>query len=377
MKKIYSLMILLAGLFCCIACDDDRDSNPTLKEPTDFILNTPRYTSGIYDLKNTESIQLTCSQPDYGFTAAVTYGVQVSMNEDFSDPKDLTTTYNTAKMDVDASEMAIALSELSGYVDEESYPADWIFPVYVRLSAVITESGADPIYSNVIKLPEVKSYFALKAMEMPENIYIIGNTIGNWDWGKAPAMIPVYGTAGQFWTIQYLGKTKDGDFAECKFNTEKDWNAGTPFGISADIDDASKTLAGLSGDNNIKVGNPGWYIVVVTTEISGRDYIFHVQFLEPKVYLTGDPSGGFDQFTDDRLFTVPADNGEFVSPACKAGGELRMCIKLENHDWWHTEFLVLNGKIEYRGAGGDQERVTVSAGQVVRLNFSEGTGTIE
>ena len=40
------------------------------------------------------------------------------------------------------------------------------------------------------------------------------------------------------------------------------------------------------------------------------------------------------------------------------------------------EFVVLNGKIEYRGNGGDQERATVGAGKTVTLDFNAGTGTI-
>ena len=35
----------------------------------------------IYDLKNAQSVELTCSQPDYGFPAATTYTVQASLNK--------------------------------------------------------------------------------------------------------------------------------------------------------------------------------------------------------------------------------------------------------------------------------------------------------
>jgi len=41
------------------------------------------------------------------------------------------------------------------------------------------------------------------------------------------------------------------------------------------------------------------------------------------------------------------------------------------------EFIVLDGKIVYRGNGGDQERVSVSEGQKAYLNFTDGTGVFK
>lgn len=46
-------------------------------------------------------------------------------------------------------------------------------------------------------------------------------------------------------------------------------------------------------------------------------------------------------------------------------------------DWWTREFIILNGKIAYRGNGGDQERVRVTAGNTITLDFKAGTGTIQ
>lgn len=49
-----------------------------------------------------------------------------------------------------------------------------------------------------------------------------------------------------------------------------------------------KANAGI-GDNggNIKISNPGWYIVAVKTTIAGRSYTYAVDFLEPTVYVCG------------------------------------------------------------------------------------------
>ncbi|KAA6303996.1 SusF/SusE family outer membrane protein, partial [termite gut metagenome] len=165
MKKISMLSALLFGVCLFYACEDDRDSNPTLKNPDEFTLNTPKYASGIYDLKNTKSVQLTCIQPDYGFTAATTYSVQIATKLDFSEFLTLPTTYTTAKIEADASEIAVSLVGLLGIDDEESYPAD-PFPVYVRLSAALHGHIGETL-SNVVKLSSVKGYYALEAVTMP------------------------------------------------------------------------------------------------------------------------------------------------------------------------------------------------------------------
>jgi len=382
MRKIYNIMTLLACLTFFWACETDK--GPTLLMPDSFVLNTPIYVSGIYDLRNTETVLLTTSQPDFGFTAATTYRVQVATESSFKDFVTLPTSYTTARMEVSAKEMAVALVGLLGITDEADFPTD-PFPVYIRLSAELLNGGSQ-VLSNIIQLPKVRSYFALDAMVMPDNMYLIGNVAGNWDWAASTTMVPVYGTPGKFWSIQYLGQTSDGNNAEIKFNTARAWD-GNEFGISADIDDASKALANISGDGNIVIGNPGWYVVVVTTEISGRDYIYHVQFLPPNVYLFGPAAGGSWGPTDAQLFTVPdislGADANFVSPAFTGNalgdsdGGVRACVVLSGEDWWHTEFMVFDGTLIYRGAGGDQARVSGSIGQKLSINFTKGTGKIE
>jgi hypothetical protein len=380
MKRIYSILVLLLGVFIFASCDDDRGSNPVLVEPTAFVLNTPKYVSGVYDLKNTESVQLTCTQPDYGFTAVTTYSVQVALNSGFSDYTTLATTYNTAAMEVNAKEVAVALVGLLGVDKVEDYPND-LFPVFVRLEAALS-NGSGKVVSNVIELPKGKGYFALEEMVLPTKMFVIGNVAGNCDWTNSIEMVPVYGeeNLGMFWGIVYLGETGEGAKAEIKFNWEKAWDAGDAFGFeNSTIDDASKTLAGVSsGDGNIKINNSGWYLVVVKVEIEGRSYKYNIQFLAPNIYSTGDPMGGWDVPDETRLFTVPeAADGEFVSPAFIYSGELRICVKLDGIDWWKSEFVILGGKIEYRGTGGDQERVNVAAGKKAYLKFSDGIGYIQ
>ena len=78
MKNLYKLFTLTMGLLALSACEADRDSNPVLNEPDTFVLNVPAFASNnVYDLKNSESLELTCTQPDYGIPMATTYSVQI------------------------------------------------------------------------------------------------------------------------------------------------------------------------------------------------------------------------------------------------------------------------------------------------------------
>ena len=58
-------------------------------------------------------------------------------------------------------------------------------------------------------------------------------------------------------------------------------------------------------------------------------------------------------------------------------GGIRACVSIEGCDWWKTEFMVFNGELKYRATGGDQERVNGTKGQVLSINFTQGTGDIK
>ena len=59
-KILKSFLIIGLGLGIFTACDDDRDSNPTLISPTEFVLNTPAISGTVIDLANSSSIEISC-----------------------------------------------------------------------------------------------------------------------------------------------------------------------------------------------------------------------------------------------------------------------------------------------------------------------------
>ena len=385
MNKIYSIAILMASLLFLWSCQEDEKI--VMQQPDSFVLNVPKYVSGIYDLQNMETIEFTTSQPDYGFTGTPIYSVEISLSPDFSNYEILPTRSTLAKFNISAADLALALVGMHGVTDENDYPTE-PHPLYVRLSSVLNAKNDGEVKSNIVTLPQVKGFFALDPMVMPENMYIIGNVAGNWGWDNATEMIPIWGSEGKFWAMQYLGQTADGDNAQVKFNTDKAWD-GNEFGFGeATVGENSTADAGASdADGNIGIGNPGWYIVVVTTTINGRDYEYSVDFHAPHVYLQGGVASGNWGTTDEAYrFAIPdlsmGADAEFISPAFtgaapEGDGGTRASIVLEGHEWWHTEFMVFNGVFVPRGAGDDQDRVAGSVGQKLHINFTERTGKIE
>ena len=193
-------------------------------------------------------------------------------------------------------------------------------------------------------------------------LYLTGD---HYDWGgKWLSLTPVHSHPTISWTIIYLHEGE-----QFKFAPQAGW--GNDFGMNVEsvVDNAGMNP---SGDNNIVVGNAGWYLIKVDNTEGARK----VEFLKPNVYLIGNTATAGWSVDDSGLFQIPAEeNGLFVSPAFVADDEVRMCVKLDDCDWWQSEFVVTTkGQIDFRGAGDDQARVKVKAGQKCYLNFATGGG---
>ena len=378
MKKISILAFLFAGMLSFSSCESDRDSNPVLQEPTEFVLNTPAYVNTTYDLANSTSLELTCSQPNFGYTAPTVYAVQVALNQSFENAIHLDTKYSPAKMNVDASEIAVAVTNLA--VAEGKTEADFplVAPLYVRVVAELNSATQTikSITSNVIELPTVKTEFALPPVLLPETVYVVGNHNG-WNWGNSLPATLVWGTDNMWWRMTYL----DGGW---KFNSATEWNGSeVGFDGAAEIIDNANADITRSDDGNIVTNNPGWYLLVFTAEVVGRDVKYKVAINKPEVWMIGDVTGvdWQDRAAGWQLEVPTTADGEFVSPAFAAAASadngVRVYCPIEGHDPWHSEFMVFDGTIKYRGTGGDQDRVTAAAGQKLYLNFSTDKGEIK
>lgn len=392
MTKIFKFaFLLLCSVTLFTACSDDNSENPVLKAPTTFRLNTPELAAnGVYDLAHSTSVELTCTQPDYGFPAVTKYTVMVGTKADMSDEKAMTTTFTTAKMNLDAKELAILLTNLfkeQGHSKQE-FPLD--VPVYIRVKAVQTTADSKDIEgtaitSNTITLNKVHLEYSIPSVQVPKNLYIVGN-FNNWNWNTSLTMTQVNSATNIFWHLVYIGGT--GNSAGIKFNTDKTWDIPS-MGYDQIVINKAGDKAGdiINTNGNIGTTKPGWYLMIVECSIEGNKLVYNVTFNEPNVYLMGHvtKSNGWDELQADAKFSVPeVADADFVSPEFSksvAGGDdhgVRVYVKIPDFDWWKSEFIVYDGKIAYRGNGGDQTpRVAGAVGQKVYLNFTKETGEIK
>ena len=190
MKKFSYIFIGLLALLFATACEEPQDVNPVLQTPTKFVLNNPVMSTQYIQLTPTSTVNLSCSQPDYGYAAAANYYAQVSFTEDFAEYVEVNENPYTycAKMEVSGEELAIAMCKLRGVTTEESYVDEPACPLYLRIRAEIKGAPAQSaIFSNVVVLQQVKAYYAVK---LPGYIYLVGQPSG---WNE-----PSAGNAGHY-----------------------------------------------------------------------------------------------------------------------------------------------------------------------------------
>ncbi|MBQ8673045.1 MAG: SusE domain-containing protein [Bacteroides sp.] len=320
MKNIKILTLALAGLLGFTACDDDNDSNPVVQQPETFQLNTPALAGNTYDLEHTQSIALTCKQPEYGYTAAVVYYLQMSLDgtwvpatsaeADDATFVELDGSFTTCELAMDATAVNRNIVKLAGYESAADVPADGV-TLYVRSRATLA-SGYE-CFSNVIELKVQPHYVALVSAD-PELWYLIGGCIGDGSWGSEIGvsvfpMSPVEN--GVFDDVTGQGPlTYTGYFpADMGFKLVKipgKWD--DQWGAKADnsITDPVKN-DGASGD--FKVKTSGYYRIDLDTK---KDELIITAVDEadtPKEYTQMLIAGGFNGWAEAEMSPVTTIEG--------------------------------------------------------------------
>lgn len=387
-KRICNISWLLALLAVVTlgftACDTDTDSNPTLDLShvgEGFPLNVPANAeNNTYDLANATSLELTCSQPNYGgMPLMVRYYVQVSLTEDFASYRELATSYTKAKMAVDAREINDAMVELFQEANPDTdYPATPC-PLYIKLRAVI--DGTDNMgetYSNVITLPSVLASYQAPEATFETQLYVVGQAIGE-AWSTWKPVPQIYDMPGCYYTVVYVPEGTGFKWGAY----EQDWRG---YDRIRNWDDVAGADVSASSDGNIVFANGGWYTLFFEAEIVGSSVQYDLHILPAEVYVIGNSMGGNWNVADPTLaLQAPADQtGDWVSPAFTGSGELRAYVNVPGYDWWRTEFTLHNGEVYWRDVNiidswselGSDYAVQVSPGQCLYVNFDSNTGEV-
>jgi hypothetical protein len=193
-----TLLIGIASLFT--SCKDDRDANPTLQSPTSFTVNTPASADQYIQLSADNTVHLTWSQPNYGYTTQATYNIQAGIvqndgsikwsERDIKDddgnvighaPDFMSTNYYTCNAELSAEEIAQEINMADGVTKEEQYVDKGFRKIALRVRAAIFEAlttlvPGSAIFSEPVFFNHMASFKTVKA---PGSIFLIGN-INNW-----------------------------------------------------------------------------------------------------------------------------------------------------------------------------------------------------
>lgn len=310
-------MFLGIGLSLFSACEDDNDSNPIVQQPETFELNTPALGGNVYDLEKSSYIQLTYKQPDYGYTAAVTYYAQVSMTDKWNDAtEESEATYvelngnsSTCEFGVETSQVDRAIMQLGGY-DEETVPQEAV-KIYIRLRATLT-SGYQ-CYSNSISLSVFPYYMPVVNAE-PEIWYLVGDCIGDGTWGNdgtgniGVSLIPMSivdgyeynATTGQGEIIftGYFLAGKGFKLIKTPGSWDNQWGNSSAPGIDSPVKNDD-------GSSNLQVATSGYYSIklntatdVLTIEAVEAPDVYHIMM-----------QGDFNGWTDVAMTPVNTVEG--------------------------------------------------------------------
>lgn len=355
MKKLNILLTCFITLFAFVACTNDDDhlklgdessiERPVFEQSTlqDFVIDKETNMSekiGAWSWTTT----------DYNVQAAPVYTVEAATNSSFENSQAIVTS-NSNSVDVTYK----VLNDAALLFVKESQP----ITLYLRLRTGLNTVGTGPVFYSEVKEVKFTCYVAF-----PKELYMVGAEFGDWNWSSdgVVSLTPIQnnnGEDGAFWCARYLTAGKG-----FKWSPDKTWD--TAYG-------KMDTSVGFSndGDGNATVDTDGLYVIFV-------NYPDKTIAIEPaKVFGMGDAFGGWD--AGKYPFSI-TDKTASITTA--AANNLRMyvssnAIDAYNSDWWRHEFNIFEGKIVYRGTGGDQDAVPVTAGQKVTLDFNAGTGIIK
>ena len=417
MKNKYIIGALLIGIISLFAsCSDDNDSNPTLIQPKEFVLNTPEYANATIDLEHSTGLDLTWSQPKYTADNApinATYEVQVSPTNSFTVSTDeaaadesgekmpdyavLSNTTQKCNISASAEEMDKALVKILKWT-EGNVPAEQ--EMYVRVNAYILEgtSRLNPIASNSVKL-NVKPYYIELKDAVPTMWYLVGNMFGaKWAGTKSIGVdaLPMFlkpnfsydkkTGAGE---IEYTNYFLTGDYndkAECDgagfkilpsdFNWDYSMNAILNNEISAKKGTIENRNGGGDG-GHIVASEAGYYTITINTADNTAKMVKYEG--DVTNYGTIQISGSFNDWTDTPMLPYNTEGVEnhawYYVMDVPAGDPIQFKFKIEGS--WDTSWgygaedgaINMYGKCE---SGG--KNIGLAEGKYV-ISFNDITGS--
>lgn len=381
MKKIYSLaLLLLMGAVALTSCKDDRDSNPTLTQPTEFSITGSNATAATIDLETTKEFTVSWTLPTYtNFGASIipTYIVQVSpmgtFTKEFVDGAEdntgadfitLDQTFNNNKGAVSCSVLDGALMKLMSWKELTDVPAK--MDVTLRAIASVRDASQTDYNkitsSNTIKIT-VAPFFMVDPI--PVLWYMVGNNIGSASWGNSATdlgkgLIPLlplvkeeYEKPSGLGKIAYTGYfAKDTQFK--LVGVIGGWDDQ----MSYDNVESPESFVGKEEkDNNIIIKEAGYYTVIADTKKQTITIEAYEPDDAPKVFTSMSLPGGYNGWD---LAANPVT-------ACET-------LNGENHIWMTTIDLAEDTELKFAADGKWDDNWGPADGAAKTFPYGEGVG---
>lgn len=350
-----NIILLAATALFFAACEKEFDPRAELLVPSELINVTEGQQFILKKSNANNEIAFEWSKADFGVPTGVNYEIEAALEEDPNFENAVTLVNRTQGLST-----SVKVSDLNNAVTRLGLAPEVETNVLIRLSASLGINGeaafADPL---TIK---VTSYQGI-----PDNIYLIGDAIQSWDWAEMDMpMIPVHNNGEQptlFWRVVYF--KGGGGF---KFAPQREWK--DDFGADSEVSGIADVNFG--GNNVGGPAKPG-YLMVVVDYAAGK-----ISVAPADVYLTGDMVGSWGNREEQNKFQFDAATGAMSVTRQIQTADMRMFAwhKWFN-DWWRSEFMIVNNQVAYRGAGNDQDRISVPGGmKQFNLFFNTGEASI-
>lgn len=357
MKTIFKSTLLLTalGLTFLTSCKDDNESNPTIAQPQQFVLNEIAV-KGNVDLEKSSTVTLTWSQPtpynNFNTAMVPTYTVEVSPTGEYTKAFDanakdntgadfiaLDETFNSgANVEVNTQSLNRSLEQVCGWT-ETTVPA--LQDVYFRVKSVIKDASFNEynlIYSNVVKLSTVPYYIELEAAD-PEIWWLIGSDIADGSWGGdyGKCIIPMqtienenYDSKTGQGVVQWIGYLSGNGFKLKQDPASWDVQIGKNDGGFVKND---------GGSGNITVDAAGLYVVKLNTADLAK-----VGKKENTTALTVEPYTGSATVYDGMAIAGSFNEwSDTEMTPCSTGWE--------NHDWYVEQEFAAGDEVKIKQAG--------------------------
>ena len=345
---------MMMALVAFTACSTDRDDNPTLSIPTDgsFTLYAPGIAANTIDLDNSASLTFKADQPNYGYTAHITYLMEFAASNDGS-------TWSSWQASDASNENPLAItiptSEIAGAVTAglvELGRSEAEFPLLAKVKARVRaflpgKEDTTSVYSTEVQFAATTSYVLPPVPSLL--FYLVGAQPG-WN-GPAALTALFYPEGGDVYTYttKFTGSYDLKIWAEEDALTEN-WPAA--YGCVTDGDNsASGTIVNADAG---AISSPTAEFYTFTFDKHHMSYSWTaLEDQAPKEYSSISLIGNFNDWADDVDMTQVTPHNWYVEHTFTID-DVEFKFRAD-HDWgtnWGAAWTVSSEEFAALGVGG-------------------------